>query len=163
MLSVRWRRVHPYAAQDGILATQSKQLWNSNSANVLRLPIWPPSAHSWLGCVVKFIGWMVKPLVHRWHQPINLTTQPTRPGTHLWQRYYIFYIYPLCLWCVMASDIWGFSTTFLVYACFLIVCGLTAKSEEGIDNGTIICTSPLLVEIVRWKNVLRMLISGFGV
>jgi len=54
------------------------------------------------------------------------------------------------LWIVMASDIWGFSTAFIVFACVLVVCGLTTEIEEGIDDGSLICIfTTLLVKIVR--------------
>jgi len=38
----------------------------------------------------------------------------------------------------MASDVWGFSTTCLVFACFSIVFTLTTETEEEIDNGIIV-------------------------
>ena len=35
----------------------------------------------------------------------------------------------------MASDVWGFSKTCLVFVCFFVVCTLTTETEEEIDNG----------------------------
>ena len=60
----------------------------------------------------------------------------------------------------MASDIWGFTTTFLVSVCFLVACSLTTETDEETDNGIIVCIRfRVSVEIVRWENVLRKLIA----
>ena len=50
----------------------------------------------------------------------------------------------------MASDIWGFTTTFLVSVCFLVACSLTTETDEETDNGIIVCIRfRVSVEIVR--------------
>ena len=41
----------------------------------------------------------------------------------------------------MASDVWGFSKTFVVFIYFLIVGALTTDTDEQIDSGTIAALS----------------------